>query len=468
MKKQIKSLLCGLCAAALALGCAGCGGSAGPEVPAKVTDITVWTYYNGDQLESFTSLVNQFNETVGAQKGIKVSTESQGSVNDLETSVMDSAEGKVGAAAYALDQMGMVVDLAPYLTEEEKAQFVEGYLSEGGFGEDDSIKIFPVAKSTELLFLNDTDWQAFADAADVRYEDLATMEGLTAAAEKYYNWTDAQTAAPDDGKALFGRDAMANYMLVGAQQLGDTIFAVKDGRMTVNFDHDVARRLWDNYYVPFVKGWFAATGRFRSDDIKVGNVLAYVGSNSSATFFPTRVMVNDTESYDIDMTVLPSPKFAGGEDVAVQQGAGMVVTAGTEKEINASVEFLKWFTQPEHNISFSVDSGYLPVTTAANDMEAIKTSGLELSPKMERILSNAVQSVKNNTLYTPSAFAGGSKARKVLEYSLSDLASADRATVQERVAAGQPAADAEAEFLTDEYFDAWYGGICTALEEYAG
>ena len=56
----------------------------------------------------------------------------------------------------------------------------------------------------------------------------------------------------------------------------------------------------------------------------------------------------------------------------------------------------------------------------------------------------------------------------MLEYSLSDLASADRARVQERVAAGQPAADAEAEFLTDEYFDAWYGGICTALEKYAG
>ena len=480
MKKQIKSLLCGLCAAALALGCAGCSGSAGSEVPAKVTNIMVWTYYNGDQLESFTSLVDQFNETVGAQKGIKVSTESQGSVNDLETSVMDSAEGKVGASAmpnifsayadtaYALDQMGMVVDLAPYLTEEEKAQFVEGYLSEGDFGEDDSIKIFPVAKSTELLFLNDTDWQAFADAAGVRCEDLATMEGLTAAAEKYYNWTDAQTAAPDDGKALFGRDAMANYMLLGAQQLGDTIFAVKDGRMTVNFERDVARRLWDNYYVPFVRGWFAATGRFRSDDIKTGNVLAYVGSSSSATFFPTRVTNDANESHEISLKTLPAPQFEGGEAVAVQQGAGMVVTAGTEEEINASVEFLKWFTQPEHNISFSVDSGYLPVTTAANDMEAIKTSGLELSPKMERILSNAVQSVKNNTLYTPSAFVGGSKARKVLEYSLSDLASADRATVQERVAAGQPAADAEAEFLTDEYFDAWYGGICTALEEYAG
>lgn len=480
MKKQIKSLLCGLCAAALALGCAGCSGSAGPEVPAKVTDIMVWTYYNGDQLESFTSLVNQFNETVGAQKGIKVSTESQGSVNDLETSVMDSAEGKVGAAAmpnifsayadtaYALDQMGMVVDLAPYLTEEEKAQFVEGYLSEGDFGEDDSIKIFPVAKSTELLFLNDTDWQAFADAADVRYEDLATMEGLTAAAEKYYNWTDAQTAAPDDGKALFGRDAMANYMLVGAQQLGDTIFAVKDGRMTVNFERDVARRLWDNYYVPFVKGWFAATGRFRSDDIKTGNVLAYVGSSSSATFFPARVTNDANQSHEISLKTLPAPQFEGGEAVAVQQGAGMVVTAAKEEEVKASVEFLKWFVRAENNIAFSVGSGYLPVTRKANDMQEILASGLTLDDNMQQTLAVAVDTVNGNRLYTPHAFAGGSSARKVLEYGLSDLAAADRETVVQRIAEGRSAAEAEAEFLTDEYFEAWYQDICAKLAQYEG
>ena len=480
MKKQIKSLLCGLCAAALALGCGGCSGSAGSEVPAKVTDITVWTYYNGDQLESFNSLVNQFNETVGAQKGIKVSTESQGSVNDLETSVMDSAEGKVGAAAmpnifsayadtaYALDQMGMVVNLAPYLTEEEKAQFVEGYLSEGDFGEDDSIKIFPVAKSTELLFLNDTDWQAFADAADVRYEDLATMEGLTAAAEKYYNWTDAQTAAPDDGKALFGRDAMANYMLVGAQQLGDTIFAVKDGRMTVNFERDVARRLWDNYYVPFVRGWFAATGRFRSDDIKTGNVLGYVGSCSSATFFPTRVTNDANESHEISLKALPAPQFEGGEAVAVQQGAGMVVTAAKEEEVKASVEFLKWFVRAENNIAFSVGSGYLPVTRKANDMQEILASGLTLDDNMQQTLAVAVDSVNSSRLYTPQAFAGGSSARKVLEYGLSDLAAADRETVVQRIAEGQSAAEAEAEFLTDEYFEVWYQDICAKLAQYEG
>ena len=478
VKKIFKKGISLLCAAALVLGCAACSG--GSPKQTAVTDITVWTYYNGDQMESFTKLVDEFNSTVGAEKGISVSTESLGSVNDLEASVMDAAEGKVGASelpnifsayadtAYAMDQMGMLVDLAPYLSDAERNTFVNGYLSEGDFNGSGEIKIFPVAKATELMFLNDTDWQVFADAAGASYDDLATLEGLVETAGKYYDWTDAQTDTPDDGKALFGRDAMANYMLVGAQQLGDAIFEVQDGKMTVNFDHDVARKLWDNYYVPFVKGWFTASGRFRSDDVKTGNVLGYVGSCSSATFFPTQVTTDDSVSHDISMKVLQSPKFADGEDVAVQQGAGMVVTTGTEDEIKASVEFLKWFTQPENNIAFSVGSGYLPVTQDANDMDTIHASGLSLSGNMEQILSGAVQTVKTDRLYTPSAFEGGASARKVLEYGLSDLATADRETVVERIAAGQSAADAEAEFLTDDYFENWYQDICSQLKQYEG
>ena len=36
-----------------------------------VTDITVWNYYNGDQLESFNRLVSTFNETIGKEQGIR-------------------------------------------------------------------------------------------------------------------------------------------------------------------------------------------------------------------------------------------------------------------------------------------------------------------------------------------------------------------------------------------------------------
>ena len=217
MKKKFKAAVSLLCAAAMALSLAACGSK-----KVATTEINVWTYYNGDQLESFTKLVDTFNETVGQEKHIHVTTDSQGTVNDLETNVMDAAEGKVGASAmpnifsayadtaYALDQMGQLVDLSGYLTDTERAAYIDDYISEGDFDGTGSMKIFPVAKSTELMFFNDTDWQKFASATGATYDDLSTIEGLVETAGKYYEWTDAQTAAPDDGKALFGRDAMAN------------------------------------------------------------------------------------------------------------------------------------------------------------------------------------------------------------------------------------------------------------------
>ena len=486
MKRLFKRITALASAAALTLSLAACGGSAvsGPKntapTNAKPVTITVWSYYNGDQLETFSKLVDEFNATVGKEQNITVEASSQGSVNDLETNVLAAAEGKVGAAempnifsayadtCYAVDQMGLVADLSGYLTDEEKAAFPESYLTEGDFDDSGTIKIFPVAKSTELLFLNDTDWQAFAAATGATYEDLSTMEGLVATAGKYYDWTDARTEVPDDGKALFGRDAMANYMLIGAKELGSTIFTVENGKMTVNLTEDVARKLWENYYVPFVKGWFAGEGRFRSDDIKTGNVLAYVGSNSSATFFPKQVQVSDTESHDIELKVLPTPHFEGCEKVSVQQGAGMAVAKTTDAEVEASVVFLKWFTQPENNIAFAVGSGYLPVTHAANDMDAIHSSGLTLTGNMENVLMEAVDAVNTNELYTTKAFEGGTDARSKLNYSMSDLATADRATVEERLAAGESAEEAEAEFLTDEYFEAWYQSLCDALSQYEG
>lgn len=468
-------------AAALVLGLVGCGGAQSTaQGNTEPVNLSVWTYYNGDQLESFNKLVDTFNNTVGKEKNITVESYSQGSVNDLETQVMAAAQGKVGASAmpnifmayadtaYAMDQMGELADLAPYFTDEERAAYVDSYLTEGDFDDSGSIKIFPVAKSTELLFLNDTDWKLFAAATGARYSDLETVEGLVKTAEVYYNWTDAQTDTPNDGKALFGRDAMANYMLIGAKELGETIFDVKDGKMTMGMSEDVARKLWDNYYVPYIKGWAAASGHFRSDDIKIGSILAYIGSNSSATYFPTQVMLSDTESHDIELKVLPTPHFEGCEKVSVQQGAGMAVAKTTDAEVEASVVFLKWFTQPENNIAFAVGSGYLPVTHAANDMDAIHSSGLTLTGNMENVLMEAVDAVNTNELYTTKAFEGGTNARSKLSYSMIDLAAADRATVEERLAAGESAEEAEAEFLTDEYFEAWYQSLCDALSQYEG
>ena len=55
MKRILRSAVSLLLCAAVALGGTACGRSKLP------TTITIWTYYNGDQLECFNQLVEQFN-----------------------------------------------------------------------------------------------------------------------------------------------------------------------------------------------------------------------------------------------------------------------------------------------------------------------------------------------------------------------------------------------------------------------
>ncbi len=474
-----KAIMVLLLAAALML--AGCSGASGRQSAAQgPVNISVWTYYNGEQLAAFQQLVDEFNDGVGKEKGIVVKGSNLGSVNDLRDAVMNSADGKIGAdpmpnifaaypdTAYAIDQRGMIADLSEYLSDEERDLYIEGYLQEGSLGASGAIEIFPVAKSVEVFLLNKTDFEPFAQATGVDYDDLSTFEGVTKAAQQYYEWTDAQTSEPNDGKALFGRDAMANYMYIGAKQLGVNLVTVADdGTVKLDFDKATARKLWDNYYIPFVKGHFDATGHYRSDDIKTGNIIALVGSSSGATYFPAQVSNDVGETRDIEMQVLPCPQFAGSKGVAVQQGAGMAVVDTSAEEVQACVEFLKWFTDKEQNIVFSVSSGYLPVTKAANDIEAIRSAEGGLSERMGQILSVSLETVAENELYTPQAFEHGTEFREVLEYAMSDAAAADAQAVRDQVASGTPYDQAIAPYVADERFDTWYQETRAQLEELA-
>lgn len=40
--------------------------------------------------------------------------------------------------------------------------------------------------------------------------------------------------------------------------------------------------------------------------------------------------------------------------------------------------------------------------------------------------------------------------------------------MEQRIAEGQSAPDAEAEFLTDDHFETWYQDICSQLKQYEG
>ncbi len=202
----------------------GCGQNTYGLNPQNPVVLTIWHYYNGAQKMAFDNMVQEFNETVGKEQGILLEAFSQGSVNDLTNAVKNAANREVGAqempdifATYVdttqeIDSMGLLASLDPYFSKDELTQYIEAYIDEGRFDAHGNLKVFPVAKSTEVLLLNKTDWNAFSEKTDTQLNELYTWEGIVRTAEKYYAYS--------GGKAFFGRDAFANYVIVGSKQLG--------------------------------------------------------------------------------------------------------------------------------------------------------------------------------------------------------------------------------------------------------
>lgn len=449
--------------------------------PDNPVTLKIWHYYNGTQQATFDKLLEKFNTTVGKEKGIYVEGYGHGSVADLEKSITSSVNEEVGAedmpdifstyadTAYSIEKKGKLADLSAYFTKKELSKYVDSYIKEGYLKNDKGLYLLPVAKSTEVLLLNKTDWEPFAKATKTSLEELKTTEGITKVAKKYYEWTDAKTPnIKNDGKAFYGRDSMSNYFVIGMKQMGEEIFSVKDGKVTVNTNKKALKRLWENYYVPYVSGYFASYGRFRSDDVKTGNILAYTGSTSSAFYFPDQVE-GENSSHKIDYEVLEAPVMKGGKNYKVQQGAGMAVTKSDDEHEYAATVFLKWFSKKEQNLEFVCESSYMPVLKEANNMksvdQAVKEDKLKIDDKTYDCLKNTLNNFDQTKFYTNKTFENGYSMRKVLDYNLSDQAVADKAAIDKKIKAGGVRETILKAYTSDQSFEKWYQGFTKALKE---
>lgn len=482
LTRSIISILC----AAMLFSLAGCAGTAqtASELDRKdPVTVTVWNYYNGDQQAAFDQMVDEFNAGVGSEKGVVVVSISQGDINTLADSLLDAVEGVAGAqeiptlaavyseTAFILDQNDALAPLDEYFTAEELAAYVPGFLDEGRFNAESELLLFPILKSSELFTANRTDWAPFAEATGITPESITTKEELTAAAKSYYEWTDSLTPdIAEDGKALYGRDSVANYVYLGMYQLGHEIFRTENGELAVDLDKEALRTLWDNYYIPTINGYYGAYAKFRSEDCKTGKILALTSSSSSVSYLPTSVTLEDDSTHDIETYARIDLPFADAErDVIVQQGASYCMLRSTPAQQEGAVEFLKWFTEPERNLNFALMSGYSPVTLAANNTETISDSfsGDVSTPKGRNVLDSLLinaEAFRDKETYSVMPFDGGKELRFLLGDSLELTAAEDRAAVAEAIAAGATREEATASYMTDEYFDAFYSELCAQVE----
>ncbi|MEG2543859.1 MAG: extracellular solute-binding protein [Longicatena sp.] len=465
MKKLSKLFLCILFILSFSLqGCSKNNHGLDKNHPVK---LTLWHYYTGPLKLAFDNLIDEFNNEEGLEKGIMIDAISKGSITNITKEIKLSLDKEPNAptlpnifAAYSdttedLFHANKLASLDTYLSKEEKSEYVDVFLEDGKLHGDEHIYIFPIAKASEVMVINKSAWEAFQKAEKVSLDDLKTWEGLTSISEKYYTYS--------GGKAFFGRDAIMNYFNVGSHQLGTDLFTIKNDVATLSSDNNVLRTLWDNYYVPYVKGYFTKNGKFASDDIKTMDTIASLSSSSSATFYPKEVIDQNNTVQKIDYIVLPVPNFKGTTPASISQGAGMSIVKSSEREEYASTVFLKWFTQTQRNTLFSAKSSYLPVKKEANTPESwnriVEDNKLNVSPLLKDIVKVSSEQVQKGALYTPQTFHNEFATRSYLENAINKKAKEDQASVRLALENNVPREEALRPYLEDNNFENWINAI---------
>lgn len=390
---------------AVLLFCTGCSNTVTKEeVP---TTITVWHVYGGQTDSPLNDLIDQFNQTVGKQKQINVQVTSVSNTNTIHELVLAAANEEPGApelpdlfisypkTVLALPDDSILVDYKDYFSEEELSDFIPAFIEEGTI--DDHLVIFPVAKSTEIMFINQTIFDRFSQETGISMEDLDTWEGLYKAAETYAEWSDAQTPdIPGDAKAMFVHDYYFNYFQVGVESLGEDFF--QGNKLAFE---PVFQTVWEPLAQAAFKGGVWLKGGYATESIRTGESIVSVASSASILYYSDVVTYSDNTSEDITIVSRPCPVFENGEKLVMQRGAGFCTVRSTPEREQAAVTFLKWLTEPEHNVEFVTRTGYMPVTRSAFENELPKAIEELESAKYVSLYQAYLDTQRNYEFYVP-------------------------------------------------------------------
>lgn len=383
---------------------AGCSGTPKEETP---TTITVWHVYGGQTDSPLNDLIDEFNQTVGKEQQINVQVTSVSNSNTIHELVLAAANGEPGASelpdifssypktVMALPDDSILVDYQDYFSEEELSAFIPAFVEEGTVN--DRLVVLPVAKSTEIMFINETIFERFSQATGVTIEDLGTWEGLFQAAEAYAAWTDGLTPdVPGDAKSMFVHDYYFNYFQVGAESLGEDFFNGDELAFGPAF-----RTAWDPLAEAALKGGVWLKSGYATESIRTGDSIVSVASSASILYYSDVVTYPDNTSEDITIISRPCPVFEGGENLVMQRGVGFCTVRSTPEREQAAVTFLKWLTEPERNVEFVTLAGYMPVTREAFENELPKAiEGLE-SAKYASLYQAYLDTQANYEFYVP-------------------------------------------------------------------
>ena len=361
MKKRILSLLL---SAALLLTLSACGEDTLLNKREPVT-VTFWHVYGEQSGSPMDVLVQEFNRTVGTDKGVRVQVTNLSSASMIGGFLKEAQKGGdlqdmpdlftchiADATALGEDNL---VDWRDWFTEEELSDFVPGFLADGT-AEDGKLLLFPISKSTQLLMCNGSGFSRFSQATGANYDDLATWDGFYDTARKFSDWA---------GTPFCALDYPIRAVELCALERGSGNLYTENGWYDTN--NAVFKECWMQFARALAQGHVVVSDLYSNTQVMTGEVLAGLGSSAAILYYNDTVTYRDGTREPMDLHVLPMPMSAGCDALMTQAGVGLGAYKTTEQKAEAAALFVRWLTEPERNLDFVAQTGYMPVRNGAFD-----------------------------------------------------------------------------------------------------
>ena len=394
MKKLF--LLC-LCCCALLL--YGCGDNTSKLNPNNPVTLNMWHVYGSQTKSPLNDAIQRFNETEGKQKGVVVKVVSVTNSSAIDKALLASAAKEPGSVpmpdlftAYPriMTKLNnkLLLPWEQYLTKEDLAVYRNDFLKEGNYKE--HLYMLPIAKSTELLFINQSFMDRFLKANKLEQSNLKDYDTLFALSSQYYQWS--------GGKQMFQINDFYHYFLTNMAALGEDF--IQGGQP--NLTSPTFVRIYRPMATAAIKGGLCTERGYASDRWKTGEVISNVGSTAGILYLRDYVTHADNTRENITTTFLPCPRFKEAKDkhYLLQRGTGLFALHSQEERKNkAAVVFAKWIAQSDNNLAFVTSAGYLPVNVQA--MEQLMNKPKMVANEKYRQLYTVLQGVEKNGTYLP-------------------------------------------------------------------
>ena len=288
MKKFFIALV-ELCFIFVLLSCVNSDGGLSADNPVR---LNMWHVYGSQTKSPLNDVIDEFNSTVGKDRGIIVNVVSVTSSSAIDGALLSSSRNEPGAEALpdlftAYPRVAEIVGkdklLAwdDYFTSDEMSEFRADFISEGYF-DGKLLMLLPVAKSSEVFYLNKTLFDRFASETGAEISAFESFDGLFETARLYYDKT--------GGMNFTQINDYYHYFLLGMESFGDSV--VKDGK--INCDSASFEELWEKLAACAIYGGICLDDGYAAARWKTAEIISNIGSTADILYQPQMVVYSDT------------------------------------------------------------------------------------------------------------------------------------------------------------------------------